>query len=128
SADAMLGIDVMYHVVVGGRLAPAHVSPVSAEHSSEVTVAAAKATARASKGGFGIRECPSRPAVGGAIHHVGAVAEATAHFIHAGNVNVACNLIAGALTVSDESAPPNPPAPPAIPTATPTTPPRHRDP
>src|SRR5207245_7630964 len=102
----MLGIDVMYHVVVGGRLAPAHVSPVSAEHSSEVTVTAAKATARASKGGLGIGECPSRPAVGGAIHHVGAVAEATAHFIHAGNVNVACNLIAGDLNVSDECGPP----------------------
>src|SRR5207302_6032581 len=54
----VLGIDVMDHVVVGGRLAPTHMSPVSAEHSSEVTVVAAKATARASKGGLGIGECP----------------------------------------------------------------------
>src|SRR5207249_5232035 len=90
------------HAVVGGRLAPAHVSPVSAEHSSEVTVVAAKATARASKGGLGIGECPSYSAVGGAIHHVGAVAEATAHFIHAGDVNVACNKIASDLNISDK--------------------------
>src|SRR5947209_8197629 len=101
----MLGIDVMDHVVVGGRLAPAHVSPVSAEHSSEVTIVTAKATARASKRRPGIGECPSGPAVGGAINHIGAVAEATAHFIHARNVNVACKQIASDLNVSDGAGP-----------------------
>src|SRR5207247_7079058 len=70
-AGAMLRIDVMNDVVVGGRLAPAHVSPVSAEHTGEVAVVAAKATARASKSGLGICECPSGPAVGGAEDFVG---------------------------------------------------------
>src|SRR5207247_1883670 len=78
-AGAMLRIDVVNDVVKGGRLAPAHMSPVSAEHTSEVTIVTAKAAARASKRRPGIGECPSGPAVAGAINHIGAVAEATAH-------------------------------------------------
>src|SRR5437899_2193187 len=101
----MLRIDVVNDVAKGGRLAPAHMSPVSAEHSSEVTIVTAKATARASKRRHGIGEYPSGPAVGGAINHIGAVAEATAHFIHARNVNVACKQIASDLNVSDGAGP-----------------------
>src|SRR5207253_1580305 len=104
-AGAMLRIDVVNDVIKSGRLAPAHVSPVTAEHTSEVTVITAKPTARASKRRSGIGECPSGPAVGRAINHIGAVAEATTHFIHARYVNVACKQIASDLNVSDGAGP-----------------------
>src|SRR5207244_7277107 len=38
-ASAVLSIDVVNDVIEGGRLTPAHVSPVSREHGGEVAVA-----------------------------------------------------------------------------------------
>src|SRR5262249_7755802 len=104
-SGTVLRIDIVNDIIKGGRLAPAHVSPVSAEHAGEITVVAAKPTARARKGRPGIGEFKTCSAVGGAINHVGTVAEATAHFIHPRNVNVACHQIAGDLSVSDEAGP-----------------------
>src|ERR1041385_7477403 len=66
-AGAMLSIDVVNDMIKSGRLAPAHVSPVIAEHTSEITVITAKPTARPSKRRPAVGERPSGPAVGGAI-------------------------------------------------------------
>src|SRR5919201_1348215 len=54
-AGAMLRIDVVNDVIKSGRLTPAHLSPIVAEHTSEVMVTA-KPTPRASKRRSGIGE------------------------------------------------------------------------
>src|SRR6266567_5247809 len=68
-AAVFLRIDEANHVVVGSRLTPAHVSPVTAAiHAAEV---ARSATAGTDEGGPGVGVGPSGAAVSGAIHQVG---------------------------------------------------------
>ena len=94
-------------MVEGGRLTPAHVPPVSgaAVHGAEE---ARTAAARADEGGAGVGVGTSVAAVSRAIDLVVPVAAAagttavTAVFVHAGDVHVARNLVAGDLNVADE--------------------------
>src|SRR5262245_26488350 len=97
-------------MVEGGRLTPAHVSPVRGVvvHCAEE---ARIATARADEGRTGVRVGKSGTAVSRAIHDVSPVAPAagttaiTAVFVHAGDVHVARNLVRSDLDVSDEDGP-----------------------
>ena len=75
--------------------------PVSgaAVHSGEE---ARSATAGAREGGAGVGVGPGVAAVGGAVDLVGPVGEAATHLVHAGDVYVACDLVAGDLDVADE--------------------------
>ena len=105
-AAVFLRIDEANHVVVGSRLTPAHVSPVTAAiHAAEV---ARSATAGTDEGGPGVGVGPSGAAVSGAIHQVGSGGPAAgktaiaAVFVHAGDIHVARDLVAGDLDVADE--------------------------
>src|SRR4029450_10693718 len=97
-------------MVEGGRFTPAHVSPVSRAgvHGAEE---ARTAPARADEGRAGVRVGKRDTAISRAIHDVSPVAPAagttaiTAVFVHAGDVHVARNLVAGDLNVSDEDGP-----------------------
>ena len=56
----------------------------------------------AREGGTGVGVGPGVAAVGGAIDFVGPVGEAATHFVHAGDVDVARDRVAGDLDVADE--------------------------
>src|SRR5439155_24953859 len=102
-----LRIDQANHVVDGGRLTPAHVPPVSGatvHRAQEALVAAA----RADEGWLGVGIAPGIAAVGGAVNLVVSVGAAAgsaavaAVFVHACDVQVARDLVAGDLDVADE--------------------------
>src|SRR5206468_3668747 len=92
-AAAFLRIDEANNVVVGSSLTPAHVSP---------------GTAGTHEGGAGVGIGPSGAAVSGAIDQVGSGGPAAgktalaAVFVHAGDIYVAGDLVAGDLDVADE--------------------------
>src|SRR5436190_16247840 len=90
-------------MVESGRLTPALVPPVGTaigKHAGEV---ARSGDARPGKAGAGVGVGPGVAAVGGPVDevHVG-VGEATAAFVHAGDIDVACGQVAGDLDVADE--------------------------
>src|SRR5439155_2993076 len=93
AAGAVLSIDVVNDVVDGGRLTPAHVSPVTREYGGEVAVAGAGGTiAGPCEVGAGEGVGPSAAAISRPEHQVGARPGSTpASFVHAGDVHVACN-------------------------------------
>ena len=104
-ASAVLGINEANYVVVGGRLTPSHVPPgVGAIHAHEVGIGGAISAAGGSEGGAVVGVGPSGAAVCGAIDFVGTGAgqASVRSFVHAGNVNIARNLVAGDLDVADE--------------------------
>src|SRR5439155_21957168 len=76
------------------------------EDVGEVVVAAAGGTiARPCEGGAGEGVGPSAAAISGPEHQVGARPGSTpASFVHAGDVHVACNQVAGDLDIADEGA------------------------
>src|SRR5438552_10548566 len=91
-------------MVEGGRLTPALVSPVVAtaigKHAGEV---ADNADARPGKNWAGVGVAPGVAAIGGFVDEVVVVVgEATAAFVHAGDVDVACGQVAGDLDIADE--------------------------
>src|SRR2546425_12657043 len=91
-------------MVESGRLTPALVSPEATaigKHAGEV---ADSDDARPGKAGAGVGVSPGVAAVGGSVEevHVG-VGEATAAFVHAGDVDVACGQGTGDLDVADEA-------------------------
>ena len=95
------GIDEANYVVEGGRLTPAHVPPVSGagvHRGEEARSATAGARERGARVGVG----PGVAAVGGTVDLVGPVGEAATHFVHAGDVHVARDLVAGDLDVADK--------------------------
>jgi hypothetical protein len=96
-------VDVVHDIVERGRLAPAHVSPVSgaAVHGSEE---AGRAAPGACEGGAGERIGPSDAAVGRAVDLVGPVSEAPTHLVHRGDVDVARGQVADDLDVAKEVA------------------------
>src|SRR5436190_13808975 len=90
-------------MVESGRLTPALVPPVGTairKHAGEV---ARSGDARPGKARAGVGVGPGVAAVGGSVDevHVG-VGEATAAFVHAGDVDVACGQVTGDLDVADE--------------------------
>ena len=108
-AGVARGIDVVNDMVIGGRFAPAHVSPVTGHgariHTAEV---AHRTAASADERGTGIGIGPGITAIGGAVDLVIPVAAAagtattSAVFVHAGEVHVARNQVAGDLHVANE--------------------------
>ena len=95
------GINVANDVVKGGRLTPALVSPVggTAVHAGEKAGCGA---AGAREYGAGVGIGPGVTAISRAIHFVGPVAETATHLVHAGDVHVARDFVAGDLDVADE--------------------------
>ena len=95
------GIDEGNDMVKGGRLTPALVSPVSGAgvHGGEEARCAASG-ARELRAGVGVG--PGNAAIGGAVHLVGPIGEAPIELVHAGDVHVARDLVAGDLHVADE--------------------------
>src|SRR5437667_8456860 len=103
------GINVVNDMVIGGRLAAAHVSPVTGHgagvHTAEVAHCAA---ASADEGGPGVAVGPCVAAIGRAIDLVGSIGAAAgtaaiaAIFIHAREVHVARDQVAGDLHVANE--------------------------
>src|SRR5436190_11011092 len=90
-------------MVERGGFTPALVSPeatVIGKHAGEV---ADKSDARPGKAGASVGVGPAVTAVGGSVDevHVG-VGEATAAFVHAGDVEVACGQVTGDLDIADE--------------------------
>src|SRR4029077_599553 len=88
-------------MVKGGRLAPALVSPVSGVgvHGGKEAGCAAP-WARELRCGVGVG--PGNAAIGGAVHLVGPIGEPPIELVHAGDVHVARDLVAGDLHVADE--------------------------
>src|SRR4029077_4143289 len=95
------GIDEGNDMVKGGRLAPALVSPVSGVgvHGGKEAGCAAP-WARELRSGVGVG--PGNAAIGGAVHLVGPIGEPPIELVHAGDVHVARDLVAGDLHVADE--------------------------
>ena len=95
------GIDKANYAVVGGGLTPAHVPPISRTvvHRGEE---AGRATARAGKCGTCVGIGPCVAAIGGTIDFVSPVAKAPTHLVHASDVDVARDLIARDLNITDE--------------------------
>ena len=101
-AGVASGIDVANYVVVGGRLAPALVSPISGAGVRGREIAR-RATARATEGGSRVGVSPGVASVGGPKDEIRVVVgEASAAFVHTGDVHVACGQIAGDLDVADK--------------------------
>src|SRR5580765_5637626 len=88
-------------MVKGGRLTPALVSPVSGVgvHGGEEARCAASG-ARELRSGVGVG--PGNAASGGTVHLVGPIGEPPIELVHAGDVHVARDLVAGDLHVADE--------------------------
>src|SRR5438105_15191035 len=85
-------------------LTPAHVKPVATrvgKHAGEVRVGTC-GNAWSWKCGTGEGVGPSVATVGGAIDLVSPGCETAAFFVHASNVHVARNQVAGDLDVADE--------------------------
>src|SRR6266481_7437115 len=106
-AGAVLGIDQVNNAVVGGRFTPTLVPPEATlvtKHAGEVRVVAASYHARSRERRADVRIGPSIAAVGGLEHVVGVVVgKSTTAFIHARDIHVACDRVAGNLHVADEA-------------------------
>src|SRR5438552_166028 len=94
-------------MVIGGRLAPALVSPVATairKHAGEVALLAAIDDARTRKWRAGVGVGPCVAAVGGPVNLVGVVVrEASTAFVHRGDVHVTRDLVPGDLDVAEEA-------------------------
>ena len=103
TASAVLRIDQVNDIVECSRLTPALVPPVAAvirKHAGEV---ADSCHARSREAGAGVGVGPCVATVRGPINMVDVVVgEATAAFVHPGDVNIARNLVGGDLDVPDE--------------------------
>src|SRR5947209_16247179 len=103
AARPVLGIDQVNDIVEGSRLTPTLVPPVAAvigKHAGEVTDSC---HARSREAGAGVGVGPCVATVRGPINMVDVVVwEATAAFVHPGDVNIARNLVGGDLDVPDE--------------------------
>ncbi|PYJ37282.1 MAG: hypothetical protein DME84_08015 [Verrucomicrobia bacterium] len=97
----------MNHVVEGGWLTPALVTPVDtgrapSKHAGKVTGCS---NARSGKAGADVRLGPAIAAIGGPIKMVDVVVRKTAtSFIHARDVHSAVGKVAGDLDIADERA------------------------
>src|ERR1700682_5150437 len=90
-------------MVESGRLTPALVSPEATAIGKHLGEVADSADARPGKAGAGVGVDPGVAAVGGSEHEVVVgVGEATAAFVHAGDVHVACGQVTGDLDIADE--------------------------
>src|ERR1700730_12450535 len=90
-------------MVENGRLTPALVSPEATAIGKHLGEVADSADARPGKGGGGVGVGPGVAAVGGSEDEVAVVVgEATAAFVHAGDVDVACGQVTGDLDIADE--------------------------
>src|SRR5205823_9362609 len=103
-ACAVLGIDEANYMIKRGRLTPAHVPPaVGAIHAHEVGIGGAVSASGGSKGGAGVGVGPSVATVGRAEDFVGTGAgQASASFVHAGDVQVARDFVARDLHVANK--------------------------
>jgi hypothetical protein len=99
----VLGIDIVHDSVERGGFAPALVSPVAApvgEHAGEV---AHGRNARPGKAGTAIGVSPTVAAVSRSEKEIGVVVgKATATFIHARDIHIACGKVAGNLDITDK--------------------------
>src|SRR6266480_6428277 len=93
----------MDDIIESGRLTPALVSPKATAIGKHLGEVADSDDARPGKAGAGVGVGPGVAPVGGSVDevHVG-VGEATAAFVHAGDIDVACGLVTGDLDVADE--------------------------
>src|SRR5450432_2129926 len=90
-------------MVESGRLTPALVSPVATAIGKHLGEVADSRDARPGKDGAGVGVGPGVAAVGGSEDEVVVVVgEATAAFVHAGDVHVACGQVTGDLDIADE--------------------------
>src|SRR6266404_8915790 len=90
-------------MVESGRLTPALVSPEATAIGKHLGEVADSGDARPWKGGPGVGVGPGGSAVGGSVDEVVVVVrEATAAFVHAGDVDVACGQVTGDLDIADE--------------------------
>src|SRR6266853_2985710 len=92
-------------MVENGRLTPALVSPKATGIGKHLGEVAHSGDARPGKAGAGVGGGvgPGVAAVGGSVDEVVVgVGEATAAFVHAGDVDVACDQVTGDLDVADE--------------------------
>src|SRR5450631_1517992 len=91
-------------MVESGRLTPALVSPVATAIGKHLGEVADRGDARPGKaGGAGVSVGPGIAAVGGSEDEVDVgVGEATAAFVHAGDVHIACGQVTGDLDIADE--------------------------
>src|SRR6266404_2903400 len=90
-------------MVESGRLTPALVSPEATAIGKHLGEVADSGDARPWKGGPGVGVGPGGSAVGGSVDEVDVVVrEATAAFVHAGDVDVTCGQVTGDLDIADE--------------------------
>src|SRR5215211_8479449 len=99
---SVASINVIHYAVLGRRLSPALMPPVSRTivHSCEIP---RRATTGSWKDWAGVRVGPSRAAVRGLEKEVCVVVrEAAAAFIHSSDVHIAVGYVAGDLHVADK--------------------------
>ncbi|PYK37736.1 MAG: hypothetical protein DME60_12100 [Verrucomicrobia bacterium] len=103
SASAVLSIDEVNDLVVGGRLTPTLVPPVATAIGKHARKVAHSGNARPGKGGSSVGGGPGVAPVGGPVEVVDVVVgEPSAAFVHPGDVDVAVDLVTGDLDVADE--------------------------
>src|SRR5439155_8632311 len=103
AAGAVLGINVVYHAVVSARFAPPLVAPVTTAVGKHACEVAYGRYTWSRKAGAGVGVTPGVAAVCGSEDEIRIVVrEATAAFIHPGDVHVARGQVAGDLDVADE--------------------------
>src|SRR6202795_2557238 len=90
-------------MVESGRLTPALVSPEATAIGKHLGEVADSGDARPGKAGAVVGVGPGVAAVGGSEDEVDVgVGEATAAFVHGGDVHVACGQVTGDLDITDE--------------------------
>jgi hypothetical protein len=99
----VLSIDQVNEVVIGGRLAPTFVSPIAAAIRKHAGKIPDSCDARSGKAGAVVGVDPTVATVGGPVEMVHIIVRKTASsFVHAGDVQVARNLVAGDLNVANK--------------------------